>query len=112
MMAGKIENLLAQANQKTAEASSVTSASRVFQIAAEAEKVFHKLKEKLFDIERWNAESGITGFSLYDAEGAAQAGKRAAVGDFIKAVLPASGKDDWVKITEIFDAPEESVLTV
>ncbi|MCY7345139.1 MAG: hypothetical protein LH614_02880 [Pyrinomonadaceae bacterium] len=111
-MTGEIEKLLAQANTRNAEASSATSASRVFQTETEAENYLQTSKEKLCDIERWNDGSEITSFSLYDADGAAQPTKRAAVGDFIKTALPASGKDDWVKITEIFDAPEEFVLTV
>lgn len=111
-MDGKIKNLMAQANAPTAEASSVTSASRVFQTEMEAENVFEKLKEKLFDIKCWNGESEITSFSLFDPEGIAQPEKRANVGDFIKTVLPSSGKDDWVKIVGISVAPDEIVLTV
>ena len=111
-MAGKTENLLAQANAANAEASSVNGAARFFPTEAEAVEVFQKLKRRLFAVEKWNAESEITRFGLFDADGSAQPEKNAAVGDYIKTVLPGSGKDDWVKIIEIFDAPNEIVLTV
>lgn len=111
-MNGKIENLLKRANETNAPDSSVTSSTRVFMTEAEAESVFYRLKEKLFCIEQWNVESAITSFTLYDSAGAAQPNKIAAVGDFIKAVLPGSGKDDWVQIAEITDTPDEIVLTV
>lgn len=111
-MSGKIENLLAQANAPNAHDTSTASASRLFENAAEAESEFEKLKEKLFELHRWNPDSAFMNFSLYDAEGAEEREKRAVVGDYVKAVLPLSGKDDWVQIVEIYDAPGEVVLTV
>ena len=111
-MSGKIENLLKRANESTAADSSVTSSTRVYATETEAESVFRQLSKKLFSIEQWNIESAITGFKLYDADGIAQPQKTAAVGDFIKTTMPGSGKDDWIKIVEITESPDELVLTV
>lgn len=112
-MSDKIQNLLAEANSETARATSTaTSASRFCSDETEARAVFETLKEKLFRINEWNAESEISHFELFDEDGAKQIEKRAVVGDFIKITLPGSGKSDWVKITEIYDAPGEIVLTI
>lgn len=111
-MSGKIENLLKRANESTVADSSVTSSTRVYATETEAEKVFRQLSEKLFSVERWNIESEITGFNLYDAGGIAQPHKTAAVGDYIKTTMPGSGKNDWIKVVEIIESPDEIVLTV
>ena len=111
-MSGKIENLLKCANESTAADSSVTSSTRVCATENEAESVFLQLAGKLFSIEHWNIESEITGFKLYAADGIAQPDKTAAVGDYLKTSMPGSGKDDWIKIVESTESPDEIVLTV
>lgn len=116
MMKSKIENLLAhaaaQADSSDSEQSSVESAARSFADFSEAEETFSRLREKLFRIEKWNPESGFSSFKLFDARGKALGDKAATVGDFVEITLPGSGKSDWVKITDINDAPDEIVLTV
>ena len=111
-MSGKIENLLKRANESTAADSSVTSSTRLLATENEAESIFFNLKKKLFRIEHWNNESEITSFSLYSADGIVQPQKTAAAGDYIKTTMPGSGKDDWIKIVEIIESPDEFVLTV
>jgi len=115
-MYSKIQNLLeqaaAQAESSTAEVSSVTNATRNCSTDIEAENVFQRLKQKLFHIQQWNAESNLSSFALFDGSGYPEMEKIAAVGDFIRITLPGSGKDDWVKIVEIFEAADEIVLTV
>ncbi len=111
-MSGKIENLLKRASKSSVADNSVTSSMRVLTTENEAESVFNRLKEKLFSIEKWNIESEITSFNLYSSNGAAQPNKTAVVGDFIKTVLPGSGKSDWVEIAKITDLPDEIILTV
>ncbi len=112
----KIQTLLEEAAEQndspTADDSSIAKATRVFPTAPQAEKTFSFLRERLFHIEQWNVFSEISSFELFDESGRAEPKKIAAVGDFIKVTLPASGKDDWVKVTEIDDAPDEVVLTV
>ena len=110
------QNLLARAARQndspTSGASSVVKATRVFSTAAEAEKAFSDVREKLFQIERWNDYSEISSFKLFDTAGNAQPEKLAARDDFIKIILPGSGKDDWVKIVEIIETEDETVLTL
>jgi len=115
-MNSKIQNLLeqavAQAESSTAEVSSVTNATRNCSSETEAKNVFQRLIQKLFNIEQWNAESNFSSFALFDENGFTKMEKITAVGDFIRITLPGSGKDDWVKIVEIYDAADEIVLTV
>jgi hypothetical protein len=113
---GKIQTLLEQAaiqnDSATPDDSSIVKATRVFSTAAEAEKAFSFLRERLLQIERWNVFSEISSFALFGENGNPQPDKLAAVGDFIKVTLPGSGKDDWVKISRIDELPDEFVLTV
>jgi len=115
-MNNKIQNLLeqaaAQAESPSAEVSSVTNATRNCSTEIEIENVFQQLKQKLFHIEQWNAESNLSSFALFDENGSAQTEKIAAVGDFVRITLPSSGKDDWVKIVEIYETADEIVLTI
>ncbi len=112
----KIKTLAEQAEQQAhsseSGASSVTSASRACSNASEAENLFARLKQKLFHIEKWNAESGLSGFELFDENGNRRAEKAAAIGDFIRISLAGSGKYDWVKIIGIHEIPDETVITV
>jgi hypothetical protein len=113
---GKIQNLLEQAARQRESSqpleSSVASATRVFSDVTEAENVFFNLRKRLLRVELWNRASEISSFHLFDRNGNAAPEKTAAEGDFIKIILPGSGKDDWVKITEIHDSADEIVLTV
>ncbi len=115
-MNSKIESLLkqaaAEADSSATETSSVTSATRHFPAKDEAEKAFRMLRDKLFSVEFWNDKSEISSFAHYDRDGNALPQKPVAVGSMIKVSLPASGKDDWVKISEIDDSSEEIVLTL
>ena len=115
-MSSRIQDLLEaaerQAERDAPEKSSVSHAARKFANPSDAEKNFNRLKEKLFRIESWNNESLATSFELFDGDGNTRRDQSAKVGDFMKTTLPGSGKDDWVKIIDIHEAPEEIVLTV
>lgn len=112
-MKSKIESLLKLADSPAAQTSLVTSASRFFPTVNEATTFFQTLTEKLLHIEHWNKVSEISSFTHFDENGnARQPQNLAAVGSMVKVSLPGSGKDDWVKIIEIHDAPEEFVLTL
>jgi hypothetical protein len=115
-MNDKIQNLLAQAEQQkraseTGE-SSITFASRAFSDAGEAEESFNHLKQKLFHIRSWNAESFLTSFELFDRNGELNPKESAVVGDFIRLSLTGSGKYDWVKIVEITEEVDEAIVSV
>ncbi len=108
----RIEKLLAQAKADTEEKTSVSEAEREFADSAAAEKTYRQLREKLFRINRWNAESGLMGFTLFSKDGEETPEKTAVVGDFIRISLPGSGKYDWVKIANVEEHRNEVVLTV
>lgn len=113
---GKIQTLLdeaaRQAESPAEETSSVAAAARNFPNEAEAGISFSQLCKKLFRIEEWNSESGFSSFELFDKNGNSQPARVAADGDFIKITMPGSGKDDWVKIIEIYKTEDEAILTV
>ncbi|HXH69369.1 MAG TPA: hypothetical protein VNI60_03380 [Pyrinomonadaceae bacterium] len=111
----KIQNLLEQAGRQARAlergGSSITFASRAFSDTSEAEDSFNHLKQKLFHVRSWNAESFLTSFEPFDKDGKPSR-RKSAVGDFIRLSLAGSGKNDWVKIIEITEEPDEAVVTV
>ena len=112
---GKIQTLLERAasqNDSAMPDSSIARATRFFPTAPEAEKAFASLRNRLFRVGHWNDYSEISSFASFGNNGESQPDKLAAVGDFIKVTLPGSGKDDWIKIVEINESPDEIVLTV
>ena len=115
-MSNKIQNLLKQAELQakttTPQESSVTCASRTFSNDAEAENFFDKLKQKLLRIKEWSAKSGLSSYELFDENGKLSHRKQAIIGDFIRITLHGSGKNDWVKILNVYASPDEIVLTV
>lgn len=116
-MNDKIQNLLAQAKRQARSSesgeSSIASSSRALSDVSDAENLFHRLRQKLFQIEEWNAESVLTSFALFDRNGTARDSESSAVvGDFIRLSLTGSGKNDWVEIVEIHDSTDEAVVTV
>jgi hypothetical protein len=111
-MSEKIQNLLNEAETSEDGKSSVTSAQRDFQSAEETAAAFASFRETLYDINRWEAESGVTAFQLFDESGKGLETTSAQKGNFVRISLPGSGKYDWVKIVDIHDAPDEIVITV
>ncbi len=115
-MNSKIQDLLHKAavisDSSADKMSSVTQAKRKFADETQAKKCFTELSEKLFQIRKWNADSGLSSYELFDETGNVSARETAKTGDFIKITLAGSGKSDWVKITGIDNAPDEIVLTV
>lgn len=92
--------------------SSIARAERTFSDESEAKIRFGELREKLFRVERWNADSGLSSFELYGESGERSLREPARTGDFIKITLAGSGKSDWVKIINIDRANDEIILTV
>lgn len=110
--ASRIEKLITQAKSDTEEKTSISCDGREFADAETAAKNFRLLREKLFRIERWNDESGASSFTLFNEKGELTPTKNAAVGNFIRIKLPATGKYDWVKIIDVFESSNEIILTV
>lgn len=111
-MSEKIQNLLKEAETSDDGKSSVTSAERQFASAEETLEAFDLFEKKLFDINRWEAESGVSAFQLFDENGKGLETRKAQKGNFVRISLPGSGKYDWVKIIDIYEAPDEIVITV
>lgn len=112
-MSEKIQNLLKEADDSEDGKSSVTSARRVFKSPEETAEAFKSFKKKLYDVNHWEADSGVTAFQLFDEGGKPLTRrKKAREGDFVRISLPGSGKNDWVKIVRITDATDEIVISV
>ncbi|HLM00090.1 MAG TPA: hypothetical protein VK400_03480 [Pyrinomonadaceae bacterium] len=111
-MSEKIKNLLKEAEASEDGKSSVTSARRELKSAEEAAEVFASLRKKLYDINRWEIDSGVTAFQLFNEDGNPLKSKQAGKGNFVRITLPGSGKNDWVKIIDIHDAANEVVISV
>jgi hypothetical protein len=111
-MSGKINNLIRKAKADTEEKTSIASARRAFADEAEAKKEFVRFSEKLLLIECWNHASGVSSFKLFDENGVKTSDRPAAIGDFVCIKLPGTGKEDWVKIIDIYENSDEKVLTV
>jgi hypothetical protein len=110
-MSGKIENLLSQANIKEDE-SSISSAEKTFSGEAETARIFSRLKAKLLAIEEWNEHGALSSYKIFEENGQPFADKNLFVGAFIRISLKGSGKYDWVKVYDIFEAADEFVVTV
>ena len=111
-MSEKIQQLLKEAEISDDGKSSVTCARRQFPSTEETADRFAAFRRKLYDINRWEAESGVSAFQLFDENGKELETGEARKGNFVRISLPGSGKHDWVKIVDIHDASAEVVITV
>jgi hypothetical protein len=70
-------------------------------------------KQKLFDVNRWSGLEGINStFELFDSSGQKSDAQKPETGYFIKIVLPGSGIENWVKITEIKEEANSAEFVV
>lgn len=115
-MSEKTKDLLrrAEAPKDSSEEgkSSVSRAEREFRDETEAESAYQKYKLKLFNVNGWEADSGVSAFRLFDETGAEVTATAARTGNFIRITMPGSGKNDWVRIVEIYENSTETVITV
>lgn len=80
---------------------------------ATARREFERSKEKLFNVNRWTDLEGINStFELFDEQGIKTTAFKPEIGYFIKIVLPASGIDNWVKITSIREEADSAEFVV
>lgn len=107
----KTEELLAQAEQKDDE-SSISSADKDFESFESARRVFTSLKTKLLNIEEWNTHALMSSYTLFDESGICFENGIISVGNFIRIALKASGKYDWIRVIDFYDAPDEFIITV
>jgi hypothetical protein len=106
----KTEVLLESANSH--HDSSISSARRVFTTGEAAQSVFAIIKTRLLDIDEWNKNSFLSSFQLFDENGKSLPDKTILEGVFLRISLKGSGKYDWVKVIEIYEASNELIITV
>lgn len=112
IMAGKIENLLEQANSSIEGDTSVNFAKRNFAGEDEARSFFSAVKSRLLDLANWSENSSPSEYALFDEHGTEITGEQIDVGKFIRITVRGSGKYDWVRVTNIHETPNEFVITV
>jgi hypothetical protein len=92
--------------------SSLSSAEKTFADEAAAARVFASLKTRLSDIDEWNAHAMLSSFRLFDENGRPLESKRPALGIFLRISLTGTLKYDWVRVVDIFEGPDEFIVTV
>jgi hypothetical protein len=110
-MTDRIDHLLAAADQNESE-SSVSFDRREFPDADGARSFFSGAKAALADIRKWNEYATLSGFELFGDDGNGREGGNILEGDFIRISLAGSGKDDWVRVIEIYESDSEFIVVV
>lgn len=110
-MNSKTANFLKKAQANKNE-SSVTSAEKTLLSEGEADEVFSNLKSQILSIEQWNEHGSLSSYEIFDEDGKSLQIDNLSVGVFIRIWLKGSGKYDWVKVIDIFEAKDEFVITV
>lgn len=111
-MKGKLKELYERASRSGTVDTSVNGDEREYADEAAARRAFSDLREKLLFVDRWNHESALTSFARFSSSGREAPGARVAEGDFIRISLKGSGKYDWVGVAEIYEAADETIVTV
>lgn len=107
----KTDSLLEQARSDENH-SSVSSAEKTFADEAASAKVFSTLKAKLFDVREWNAHAMLSSFALFGENGHASQTEKITEGAFLRISLTGTLKYDWVRVTGIYEAADEFIITV
>lgn len=92
--------------------SSFSAAEKDFADEAAAARAFADLREKLLDVEQWNAHGLLSSFELFDENGRELPNQKISVGTFLRISLTGTFKYDWVRVIEIIDEPDEFIVTV
>ena len=92
--------------------SSLSSAEKTFSAEAEAARVFTELKRKLFDLGEWNEHAMLSAFELFDESGRSPETEKITKGAFLRISLTGTMKYDWVRVVDIREAAEETIITV
>jgi hypothetical protein len=103
---------LAQKYSSGTGKSSITSASRTFPNAHEADDFFNRLREELFRVREWNEKTTLMSFELFAEKGNMCERQTAIVGDFIRLSMAGTGKSDWAEVIDIVDEAGEAILTI
>lgn len=107
----KTDELLKLAKENEKE-SSVSFADQDFESEASAHEVFLRLKAKLTEISEWNAHSLMSSYALFGENGKEIESGKIVVGAFLRIHLAASGKNDWIRVLDFYEVPNEFIITV
>lgn len=110
-MNGKIRDLLNQA-EVNPNNSSVSSAEKNFSAAAEAEKAYSIVKNKIQNIDEWNDHGMLSSYKIFTEDGQPRKTEILSENSFIRISLKGSGKYDWVRVINIDDLKNEFIITV
>jgi len=110
-MSFKTDILLNQANLDE-DHSSFSSAEETFSDQSKAAQIFSILKEKLLNINEWNAHSLLSTFRLFDENGQLLQTDKISIGVFMQIALKGTVKYDWVRVVDIHEAADEFIITV
>ena len=107
----KTDDLLHLANLNEGE-SSVSSADKHFADEQSAARVFSELTTKIVNINEWNEHSLISTYEVFKRDGEKLESGQITVGVFIRISIKGSGKYDWIRVIDIYDATDEFIITV
>lgn len=80
---------------------------------ATAQRELARSKQKLFDVNRWTDLEGINStFELFDGFGRKTTAQKPEIGYYIKIILPASGIENWVQITDLTEDTDSAEFVV
>lgn len=105
-----VKNLLEQAKSDQSH-SSVSQAETSFSNQTDASKAFEKYKKNLLNINCWNEAGNLSGYQLFNQDGEVVPTGKIAENLLIRISLEGMGKYDWVKVIEISDNENETILT-
>jgi hypothetical protein len=108
----RTRELLKQTENLPTDEFSITCGERRFSDELAARSYLEDLKSRLVDLSQWNACSGLSSYELFDGDGSPVHDKRIKPGYFLQITLHGSGKSDWVRIEEVFESPDELIITV
>ncbi len=106
------EELIKAANSSTENDTSLNSAKRSFLTEEEARGFFESARQSLLDIKVWDQCGKASNYVLFDENGTELSNSEIKEGLFIRIHLKATGKFDWVRVTNIHREQNELVITV
>jgi hypothetical protein len=108
----RTRELLAQTEHLPADEFSINYAEREFADATTADSFLSDLKRRLVDLSHWNENSGMSSYKLFGSDGRPDNDGGLKPGFFVEITLHGTGKSDWVRVEDIYESPDELVITV
>ena len=111
-MTTKTESLIQAASSSRENDASFNKAERTLPSREAAAELFQKVRKKLRNVHEWGEHSGVSNFALFESDGRVAEDGKVTDGRFVRIHLPATGKYDWVRIEDVRETEEETVITV